>query len=530
MERRRVSRQLTKAHLEHWFAHDGGDEAGREQRLEHLERQLARIRAAIERLEEADETAAPEALRQARELLAEFGSERRDIQEWAGQVFADRYAKHASIPNHVAVERLRAPIPVEKFNTPDERAELADAYGFRFERFNDLLHEIGFWQRIGPLLEELPPEQGGVEQGVIDWTRLKLTLDHPHFAVLVNAINGGAQLDYESAFGEAQVLFDELKQRKFSLDLETVEEKKASGRSPLSVPDILMAVTLHQLNALLPGEVRHRANSLSLAILDESTERVSNDQRAGIYRELIGLYEGEAVDSELVALFDAAVEQLELPEDHEGYADSLEDVYREWDELDAVIPLHHYDDARCSYWARAVMADRPGAFFIPSGGHLPHKSKRSEGGLPDYSEADETVAALLQRDYSYQYDFPGLPEMGEYPPVNPWDILYPDEISVDTSQNALNVAERLGQLQRVRGGGPLKVLIMTTGYHSARAWKEFRMQLPEELVDGLKVVMYRESPPLQDAARQRRTGGIADLYCEYVKRLYGVATDPPLSR
>merc|ERR1711924_270313 len=175
------------------------------------------------------------------------------------------------------------------------------------------------------------------------------------------------------------------------------------------------------------------------------------------YHELVNLYKAHSVDRSLSALLDAAVEHLELPETHEGYAADLQSVCLEWEHVDVVIPLHHFDDGRCGYWARAILGHKPDAFFIPSGGHLPHKAKRGPEHLPQFSEAEETVACLLQDNYHYKYNFPNLPDIGDYPPVKPWDILSPDEVSVDTCGNAYQVADRLKILQGIRCGRALNV-------------------------------------------------------------------------
>ncbi len=461
------------------------------------------------------------AVARAQELLDRYSGEQERVQQWCKEVLTGRFEQYVPIPHHVPIERL---MPLQHVNAWEMRTRVANAYGFRFLGFSDLLNASGFWRGVGPLLQEMPEEIGGIATETIDWENVSFALDNPNFPALVNAVNGSSQIDYESAFPSKQWMFDIIKKHKFHLDDETVAQKKQTGRSPLSVSDILSTLVIDMLNDGLSDELKQQVFGQSAAVLDDS---VSNTDRIQIYKALQAMYRSNPVDGDVARAAEHALDLLALPTGHEGRCESLETLEKEWDMVDAVVPVHSSDDGLNAYVARNVLKHYSHAFMIPSGGRSPHEVKVVGKGASQYTEADHMIAIALARNLEkiFPWQYPDLPKLSELQPLDIYDVLAPDEQSVDTRSNAGNTQARLEKLQGLLSGKKLSILLVTNRFHAPRAFADFRKAVPKHVVSGIKILAYNDSPHLTRIVEERKIHGLQYVIGEYLKQAYMVATD-----
>lgn len=471
---------------------------------------LERIEKIIEALEKDDDSVQAEA----EALLRYYGPEKRaEMQEWCQNVQMKR-AEVPSIAHQRPIFKMKF-IEASAINDEAHRKFIVEKFGFRFESFSEVLDKIDFWQRVGPALEQ----QGLLEKGT-DWSLYHFLPEDDMFPVLVNVLNGGAPVDYEGLFPEAQEIFALLKQRKLHLN-----EKTPQQPSTLSVPDILTAVIFEKFIHDIPEDKKKEVTELNLSLVDDI---ISNEDRIDAYEKLVVISadilfsQENAKFSELINM---AGDELGVPEHHIASLPSLEFIRQKWGTVDAVVVLKHFDLARTGYIARSFLQEFPEAFAIPSGMFTPHEMKEGEQkARAEYTEADETISWLLSENFKDPFArLPHMPSLGEYPPVEPSDILIPDEYSIDTAGNAQHVARRLKALHEVRGK-VLNVVILTTDFHGSRAYADFRSVISESEVSNLGVYEYKNSPPIANIGTERKIVGIMDMFCEYAKRLYMVAT------
>lgn len=122
-------------------------------------------------------------------------------------------------------------------------------------------------------------------------------------------------------------------------------------------------------------------------------------------------------------------------------------------------------------------------------------------------------------------ELPDLPVVEEAEPLQPFEILVPDDLSTTTQTNAANISVRLEALHEAKSGMPLRVVIVTTDLHSARAWANFRKLIPDEVASDIKILEYKGAPPLAKVGSQRKIHGLIYMFSEYLKRLYMVSKE-----
>lgn len=491
------------------FFDETSDEATLALQLESLDSLLGTIKPLIERLERDQEDEV--ANREAESILKKFGPDaREEKQEWCRKVIDDRFDTVVDVPHQRPICKLTY---IDHVNPADQRDAYIEKYGFRFETFSDLLRESGFWQRVGPALD-----QAGVVKNKRDWADYSLSIRDPDFGAIFNALNGGAPIDYESLFPEARDLGLLLKEEKFHHPKNSLAYPERPSR--LSVSDIFAAFVIEKLNASLSPADQDRARELSAKILDNA---VHNKERVAMYKELDELYGAHPSEKENIKLSDLlerSMENLSLPENHPGKANSLEDIKEKWGSVDAVVVLASYEGGLQGYFAREPLNAFPEAFAIPAGKQQPHDVKEDGGARAQFSEADETIAALLVDTYDQKFKgMPGLKPLGDFPPVVPFDILIPDEQSVDTEGNARFVARRLEALAKIKGRS-LNVLVTANSAHASRVYAEFRRVVPESVAPRLAVYAHSGYPPITNIGERRKPEGITYMFSEYVKRLY----------
>lgn len=459
------------------------------------------------------------ALEEAQRVIESCGLEKRkELQSWCDKTIRNRFDQAKTIPHFQRVFETK-PIAVDVINTPDRRLSIAEQMGFRFDGFDTVLGEVGFWERVGPAAES----DGLLGEEKRDWKNFKLSIDDSLFPVLINILNGGANLDYEGLFPEARDFFFLLKTKKFHESEDAAQN--SAYQSSLSVPDILLSLTIKRLSLGLPPERVGEIFQLNAGILND---KITNDERIRMYQDLDYLCEINPLDKSgknFAMLVEKAADDLSLPKGHVGRLDSLESMELSGEEIDIVVVLNHFDDGRCGYLAREIIQKFPRAFIIPSGMHSPHEMKTVGDAFAKDTEADEMVASLLIDKYpDYFNNIPDMPKLPDYTAVNPYDILVPEQQSTDTATNAQFVQRRVKALSDVRDHKSLSVVIVTTDFHSARAYANFRSVFSEDLVPKLRVYEYKDSPQISNIAAGRKAAAILDVFCEYIKRLYLIAT------
>lgn len=423
------------------------------------------------------------------------------LQSWCQEVLRDRF-KMAYIAHHRPINTLK---PLKITNSPKQRAELTEKFRFDFSAFARLLEVLGFWERTGLRM---------------DSSHLELVTQDKTFPDIVNILNGGSDIDYESLYPEAKGVYQGLKVHRFGQQ-DPLEHEQPS---PLTVPDILLGAILERLNRGLPTKVRARAENLSLLNLDRS---VPNVERIKICQELEHIYDVRPVTEDQRVLdnsLERALGKLGLSGYGHTSVSSIRQLKEVWRGVDLVVPVMHYDFGRAGWESRRFLKAFPDAFVCPAGLQMPYYAKGSGEVPTQYTEAEEMIATLLCEEYPDNFrDLPGMEPLPPYPAAQPWDILIPSEESgIDTPGNAKYVAGRLpGLCDTLQHKA--NVLIVTTIMHSARAWAEFHAELPEDLVLHLGVWEV-PSPVMQSIGSFRDVHGILGMLCEYVKRLYMVAT------
>lgn len=502
--------------------------SGDEKADENIEKRLAEINVVLDRIQnivrvledgDADAHDKDNALKEAQRVIESRGLEkRRELQPWCDKTIRNRFNQAKTIPHFQRVFETQ-PIAGDTINTPDRRLLIAEQMGFRFDGFDSVLGEIGFWERVGPAAENA----GLLGEEKRDWKKFKLSVDDPLFLVLINILNGGAKLDYEGLFPEVRDFSFLLKTKKFHESEDTA--KNSVCPSSLSVPDVLLSLAIKRLSGGLPTERVDEIFQLNVGILND---KIPNDERIRMYQDLDYLCEMNPLDKggkNFALLVEKAASDLSLPEGHAGRLDSLESMKLSGEEIDAVVVLNHFDDGRCGYLAREIIQKFPRAFVIPSGMHSPHEMSIVGGALAEDTEADEMVASLLIDKYpDYFSNIPDMSKLPDYPAVNPYDILIPEQQSTDTATNAQFVQRSVKALSGVRDQKSLSVVIVTTDFHSARAYANFRSVFSEELVPNLRIYEYKDSPQISNITAGRKAAAILDVFCEYIKRLYLIAT------
>lgn len=452
------------------------------------------------------------------QLVHRFGSEHTGVQDWAGTVIHGRDTGYVSVPHSKPIKDFAK--PVEPRNPPQKRSELAEQYGFRFDNFSQLLKAIGFWQRIGPLLENIPEDAGGVKPGSVDWEHYEFAVSDPRFKAVMNVINGSAQIDYEKAFPELEESFDLIKQHKFHTDAYKTKYYQAKGKSPLSVPDILSALVIEKLNseAGFSEEQKSEIRYLNALILDD---QVPNSKRVQLYEKLKTIYK-DLPKTELVRLVGKTASDLAIPDDRSDKIARLEDVSIKMPTVDAVVPLGSSDDGYHAYIARQIVNRNKDAAMIPSGGRAPHELLT--GNVSQFTEADLMVAMALcnNLDEIYRWKPQGV-QLNE-PPLNQYDIFAPDDLSYSTETNAQKSILRINALQNLVGSDrPLQILVVTNNLHSSRAGIDFRNALKGHALAQVSVFENSESPHLKDMHTERKIHGLTYMFGEYAKHLYMVS-------
>lgn len=452
------------------------------------------------------------------QLVHRFGSEHTGVQDWSAQVIHGRDTDYVSVPHTKPIKDFAK--PVEPKNPPQKRFELAEQYGFRFDNFSQLLKAIGFWQKIGPLLEQIPEESGGVKPGSVDWEQYEFAVTDPRFKAVMNVINGSAQIDYEKAFPELEESFDLIKQHKFHIDAYKTKYYQAKGKSPLSVPDILSALVIEKLNseAGFSEEQKSEIRYLNALILDD---RVPNSKRIQIYEKLKKIYK-DLPETELVRLVGQTASDLAIPENRLEKITSLEDVKIKMPTVDAVVPLGSSDEGYHAYIARQIVTRNKNAAMIPSGGRAPHELLT--GNASHFTEADFMVAMALSSNLDELYRWnPHGTQLNE-PPLNQYDIFAPDKLSHSTETNANQTTLRIAALQNIVGADrPLEILVVTNNLHSSRAGIDFSNALKGHAIAHVSVYENNESPHLKDLHTERKIHGLAYMFGEYAKHLYMVS-------
>ena len=420
------------------------------------------------------------------------------LQAWCREVIQDRFDKLVAVAHHRPINKVK---PLREVTALTRRQELARRWGFRFNAFAKVLNLMDFWPRTG-------------QDAVADFLGPEVD-----FKAVVNILNGASDIDYENLYLEAQRIFCGLKIHRFSQKNPPEHECPSS----LSVPDILLGAVIERLNRHLPVAVRERAQELSLLNLDES---VSNSRRIQLSRERDRMYQEYPVSGEfqeLSSTLEQALEELRLPAGHPGSLVSMEQLKRDWGGVDVIAPIAHYD-FRLGWEARCLLVVFPDAFICPSGFQQPHDVKELGVVVPRHTEAEEIVAACLCDQYPDNFwNLPGMRcPLSECPPAQLWDIIFPGGEAIDTVGNAATVASHLPALVETLGR-PARVIIITTPVHAARALVEFQSRISPEYAERIGVWEVA-SPVMQKIGSRCDPHGILDIFCEYIKRLYMLAS------
>lgn len=485
-----------------------------------ITQRLDRVTSLIGQLEQAGDNAPKELTEAANSLLASEGGQREEVQNWANEVLDVRY-KHVSVSHQREINRNTVPIAI--VNDANTREDLARHYGYNFKSFFTVLTEIGFWQRVGPLLEALPQDKGGLAAGTVNWQQFRMTMDHPNFPQLLTALNGYASIPYESAFPELDDWFTEIKQYKFHKDNQSIEQEKVTQISSLAVSDILTARTIAKLDEDLPSASQQVARQLHLAIVN--TDVANSERYNTIYPTLKALYRNVPLNEQVAMSVEGVNHELKIPYEHEAHiAVNIYNLKREGVTVDATIVLHSFDDGRAARFALTVHELFPDAFSTPTGTHAPHYSKSEAAAAPEYDEADETIAAQLL--YNYQFRYPNYPEFNRLAllmPLQQWDIMPSDRRSNDTRTTAQYTHDHLKALREVRGR-PLNIVLVTSPQLSARAFAMFDDEVDRQTVATIKVLPLDDIYPLRDISEYRKITGLNVTFAESIKRLYDIAT------
>lgn len=471
--------------------------------INHIDSALQIARLLLSRLDSG------EALESMQDDLRKFLQEWEptDTQERADEVLDDRFDHFVGV-YHLHPIRVRHETPPELLTRPDERAEGIRERGFQFKAVSRVLRVLGLWERIQKQCDNASDYDALVEGA---------SLEENNNPTALGALNGELQIDYEALFPETHQFFRLIKLHKYH----QAEEQAALSetRSVLSVADILMAVTVDRLNSTLSADQQEKARTLTAKILDT---RIPNTERITLYQELDALYQDlPQGEQELITALQGAVDELSLPKGHEGRVENLDGI----DCVDAAVILSSADWGKMGYLARELFQRFPDAFALPTGRDAPHQTKEQLTGevLAHYTEADEQIANLTVPSYRDRFaELPDNPKPPPMPPLARFDILVPDRVSGDTHNNAAQTRDRLAAIHDVLQRD-LSVVIVTSAFHSARAYGEFRTQLSRKLVPTLKVWEFKDLPEIAKTVEKRKPTGLGMMFAEYAKRLYDVS-------
>lgn len=403
-------------------------------------------------------------------------------------VLDDFHRSFVSVHHHPSIRKLK-PIPTECIAPVEVRQERMERWGYLFHAFGGLGDQYGLYRILGAATKSGPWGGDAFEHS-----------DPKVHATVLNALNGGADLDYEGLFPESADIFRAIKLGKFHLSEADVDDK--SGRSPLSVPDIMLGAYFERRcrNASVPDEARKRAVRAIGRILDSE---VGNTERARLYHELRGIFgrysEPEPSCSELLAKLSR----------NASFA-----------RADVVITLNGGDLGSATYAARQAF---PNSFFLPIGGQSPHQVKENLGEISHYTESDEMRATLLLHDYRNRHeDFPDHP-LGDGPPylLPRYSVLPSDHVSIDTAGNAAQAKPRLAMLSKLLGR-TLEVAIASSQPHAQRARAEFMEAIPSDIA-RFHAYPVGASAIHTYAFELMKPVAIGQTFCEYLKRLYAVS-------
>lgn len=485
--------------------------------LHKVEQDLATVDSLIEQLESGE--LPPTLQTEAKALIKEYQNDE-EVQNWCGSVLREKAEISVQIPHAKRIEEF--PHPIEIRNSAEDRIAVAEAYQFRFDGFSTLLDALGFWERIGPQLEKVPQEKGGMKPGSVDWSSVHLTLDHELFSQMMNVLNSSAQIDYEGAFPEQQEWFDLLKSHKYGLDTDAIAQKKETFKSPLNVPDILSILVIDRLNkeAGIDGETQGQTFELNSRMLDD---KVSYDERIRDHEQLKQIYQN-IPDTDFSHVLQTALDQLALPEGFPGKIQSVDEIKR----VDVVIPLVSGDDGLNAYLARSVVHHAPHSFMMPTGGFSPHEHL-SNKPKSNYTEADLMNSMALGDNLPeiYPWQYPETIDLSSVPSINPYDILAPDTEANSTVGNALYSTKRLKVLQEHLEKDHIDVVVVTNNFHSSRSIIDFyKAASKEEGVNPhVSILENTQCPLLMTAVQDRKMHAFQNSLGEYVKHLYMVSQD-----
>lgn len=462
----------------------------------------------------------------AQTLLNQYESGREETEVWSTEMLNRRFNEYTAIPNSPRIENSKL---VEPKTTAEERVEMAQHHGFRFDRFSNLLNELKFWQKVGPMLEQLPSEQGGVTPGQVDWNDCKFSLTHPNFRSLMNAINGSAPIRYEEAFAEFQNQFDQLKRDKYHLTDEIIQQKKDDGKSPLSMPDILGVLVIDRLNkeAGFQPDQQKEIEEINAAIVND---KVSDQDRIKLYKRLQDIY-ANVTETPFSKLAQSAVDEVALPDEHPDTVNNLTELKNKWSSVEAVHVLGSSDDGLNAVVAANAIYEYPDAFMIPSGGLAPFQFQTNKQPSAT-TEAQHMIAMVTNSDLpkNYPWKYPHTPDLSGARRLNQYDILSPDMSSMSTQTNANETTKRLIVLQQNLDNKPLHVLVVTNNYHARRAKFDFEKQLQASVVAAqVRIFENTQAPLLAKPVEERNPHAWQYIFGEINKGLYTVTTNIKIS-
>ncbi len=360
-----------------------------------------------------------------------------------------------ALPNARPI-RAQNPLLTERLRGVTERLEYAAQANFRWSAFDTLLQHYHFWERLGPQIDS-----------TADWRGSQLDVGRPDILPRLNLVNGSAVVDYESAFPEAQAMFDRLRGHLF----------QSPGFGPvrpssLSVPALLTGLVLADFQRELPQSVREPFADICGRLLDI---RTPNSARIVLYRRLHDL----VVEAWSGRPSSNAARLFQLLRDLDVEVSATSATEEELAKAHVLLSLHGGDCPGAGWTARRLLHTIcRNAVILACGGRTPLASKTlglDQTGIP--SEAAEMMmAAMIPRFDDPFAMMPGAEDRSwEYGPVSPTRFLPPDTRSNDTPSNVANANAALTAYHHILGGHePLNVYILSAPPHLKRAVVEFR--------------------------------------------------------
>ncbi len=418
--------------------------------------------------------------------------------EECARIIRARFEGDVSLPDAMPILRVNW-VDAEQLRSLEARQDYASDADFTWNAFDALLVHYHFWERLGP---QLDPTSG--------WHGPQLDLGRSDTLDRLNLVNGGADVDYEAAFPEAQDMFDVLRRHLFQKEGVMGPERPSS----LSVAALLTGLVLTEFQRALPRSDRIPFADICGHLLDT---RTPNTARIALYRRLDQMVQPTWETSPP----SGPLCQLLADLDREVSARSARK--EQLTGIDVILTLHGGD----CYGAARAGRDLLGhvardAIMLACGGRTPLASKTlglAQTWVP--TEAEEMLAVAMSPHLDDLFARMPYAEDRtlELPPVSPMRILPPDTRSNDTPSNVQNALKVLDRYRWVLGRlDPLRVALVSTPPHAKRAEKAFRDAASPGIASFTTYTI--RAAQLHFTGRNVLPAGILNNFTEAGKELY----------